>query len=165
VSDLRNRASHRDLSVRFRRTLSTRRVITACRLMTGATVLSLLTLGIFRTSTIRDLASAVVSQITRGWQWAGTFRFQTGAPETINDGFDNNGDGRSPDRPELANPAVPINYSAACLTSNPATSTCNAGVGFSFDGAPFVDFNTCRRRSRVSCQGLDFEGDVFGALD
>ncbi len=52
-----------------------------------------------------NLAAGVVSQITRGWQWAGTFTVQSGAPETINDGFDNNGDGRSPDRPDLANPA------------------------------------------------------------
>jgi hypothetical protein len=44
-----------------------------------------------------NLASGIVSQITRSWQWAGTFTVQSGAPETINDGFDNNGDGRSPD--------------------------------------------------------------------
>jgi outer membrane receptor protein involved in Fe transport len=86
--------------------------------------------------------AGIVSQITRGWQWSGTFTVQSGAPETITDGFDNNGDGRSPDRPDLANAAVPINYSAACLTSNPATSTCNSGVGFSLDGVHFVDFNT-----------------------
>jgi hypothetical protein len=67
---------------------------------------------------------------------------QSGAPETINDGFDNNGDGRSGDRPDLGKPSVPINYSAACLTANPATSTCNSGVGFSLDGVHFVDFNT-----------------------
>jgi hypothetical protein len=89
-----------------------------------------------------NLAAGIVSQITRGWQWAGTFTVQSGAPETINDGFDNNGDGRSPDRPDLANAAVPINYSAACFTSDPATSTCNTGVGFSLDGVHFVDFNT-----------------------
>jgi outer membrane receptor protein involved in Fe transport len=87
-------------------------------------------------------AMKVLSYVTRGWQWAGTFTVQSGAPETINDGFDNNGDGRSGDRPDLGNPTVPINYSAACLTANPATSTCNSGVGFSFDGVHFVDFNT-----------------------
>ena len=87
-------------------------------------------------------AMKVFSYVTRGWQWAGTLTIQTGAPETINDGFDNNGDGRSGDRPSLGNPAVPINYSPACLTSTPATSTCDSGVGFSFDGVHFVDFNT-----------------------
>jgi outer membrane receptor protein involved in Fe transport len=87
-------------------------------------------------------AMKVLSYVTRGWQWAGTFTVQSGAPETINDGFDNNGDGRSGDRPDLANPNVPINYSAACFTAQPATSTCDSGVGFSFDGVHFVDFNT-----------------------
>jgi hypothetical protein len=87
-------------------------------------------------------AMKVLGYVTRGWQWAGTFTVQSGAPETINDGFDNNGDGRSGDRPDLGNPTVPINYSAACLTANPATSTCNSGVGFSLDGVHFVDFNT-----------------------
>jgi outer membrane receptor protein involved in Fe transport len=81
----------------------------------------------------------VLSQVVRGWQWAGTFTVQSGAPETITDGFDNNGDGRSGDRPDLANLAVPINYSPACL--NP-TGTCDTGVGFSFDGVHFVDFNS-----------------------
>ena len=83
-----------------------------------------------------------VNYVARGWQWAGTFTAQTGSPQTITDGFDSNGDGRSPDRPDLANTSVPINYSPACFTSDPATSTCNSGVGFSFDGVHFVDFNT-----------------------
>ena len=87
-------------------------------------------------------AMKAFSYITRDWQWAGTLTIQTGAPETVTDGFDNNGDGRSADRPSLGNPAVPINYSPACLTSNPANSTCDSGVGFSFDGVHFVDFNT-----------------------
>jgi TonB-dependent Receptor Plug Domain. len=87
-------------------------------------------------------AMKVLSWVTRDWQWAGTLTIQTGAPETINNGFDNNGDGRSGDRPSLGNAAVPINYSADCFTANPVTSTCNTGVGFSFDGVHFVDFNT-----------------------
>jgi len=81
----------------------------------------------------------VLSQVTRGWQWAGTFTVQSGAPQTISDGFDNNGDGRSSDRPDLGNPAVPINYSTACLNPN---GTCDTGVGFSFDGVHFTDFNS-----------------------
>jgi len=89
-----------------------------------------------------NMGMKVLSQVTRGWQWAGTFTVQSGAPETITDGFDNNGDGRSGDRPDLANPAVPINYSAACFTASPGTSTCDTGVGFSLDGVHFTDFNT-----------------------
>lgn len=87
-------------------------------------------------------AMKALSYVTRDWQWAGTLTIQTGAPETITDGFDNNGDGRSADRPSLGNLAVPINYSPACFTSDPATSTCDSGVGFSLDGVHFVDFNT-----------------------
>lgn len=87
-------------------------------------------------------AMKAVGYVASGWQWAGTFTVQSGAPDTITDGFDNNGDGRSGDRPDLANPAVPINYSAACFTATPATSTCDSGVGFSLDGVHFVDFNT-----------------------
>jgi outer membrane receptor protein involved in Fe transport len=86
-----------------------------------------------------SMGMKVLSQVTRGWQWAGTFTVQSGAPETITDGFDNNGDGRSGDRPDMGNPKIPINYSSACL--NPA-GTCDTGVGFSFDGVHFIDFNS-----------------------
>jgi hypothetical protein len=87
-----------------------------------------------------NLAKGILSYVTRGWSWSGTFTAQTGNPETLSTGFDNNGDGRSGnDRPSLSNLAVPINYSAACLDPN---GTCNSGVGFSFDGVHFVDFNS-----------------------
>jgi hypothetical protein len=78
--------------------------------------------------------------IVGGWQTSGTLSFTSGAPETLHDGFDNNGDGfGGNDRPSLANPKVPINYTAACLK---ATSTCDTGVGFSNDGIHFTDFNS-----------------------
>jgi hypothetical protein len=87
-----------------------------------------------------NAAMGVVSYITRGWSWSGTFTAQTGNPETISVGFDANGDGHSGnDRPSIGNLKVPINYSAACL--NPA-GTCDTGVGFSFDGVHFTDFNS-----------------------
>lgn len=86
------------------------------------------------------LGMTALSYITRGWQWAGTATFQSGAPETLQAGFDNNGDGHGgSDRPSVGNPAVPINYSTTCL--DPA-GTCNTGVGFSIDGTTFVDFNS-----------------------
>jgi len=53
-------------------------------------------------------ATKMLSQVTRGWQWAGTATFQTGAPETISDGFDLNGDGHANDRPNLGNPHAPF---------------------------------------------------------
>lgn len=56
-----------------------------------------------------SMGMKVLSQVIRGWQWAGTATFQTGAPETIFDGFDANGDGHSGnDRPNLGNPAAPL---------------------------------------------------------
>jgi len=72
---------------------------------------------------------------------AGTASFETGAPETLFlGGFDVNGDLSSfNDRPSMGNPKIPINYSPSCL--NPA-GTCDTGVGFSFDGVHFVDFNS-----------------------
>ena len=86
-----------------------------------------------------NLARNIASQITRGWAWSGTITAQTGNPETITDGFDNNGDGRSGnDRPSASNMSVPINY-AQCFSP---TATCNSGVGFSFDGVHFTDFNS-----------------------
>jgi hypothetical protein len=86
-------------------------------------------------------ALRAVKAVTNGWQVSGTASFETGAPETIHfGGFDQNGDlSGFNDRPSLGSPAVPINYSPACL--NPA-GTCDTGVGFSLDGVNFVDFNS-----------------------
>jgi hypothetical protein len=86
-------------------------------------------------------ALRAVRFVTNGWQVSGTASFESGAPETINfGGFDQNGDlSGFNDRPSIGNPAVPINYSPACL--DPA-GTCNTGVGFSLDGVNFVDFNS-----------------------
>jgi hypothetical protein len=47
-----------------------------------------------------------VGQVLNGWQIAGTAAYQSGAPYTVSDGFDNNGDGQASDRPNLANPAA-----------------------------------------------------------
>jgi outer membrane receptor protein involved in Fe transport len=51
----------------------------------------------------------VLSYVTRGWSWSGTFTAQTGSPETISDGIDFNNDGHSGnDRPSLGNVAAPF---------------------------------------------------------
>jgi hypothetical protein len=86
-------------------------------------------------------AMRAVNLVTNGWQVSGTAAFESGAPETISfGGFDQNGDlSGFNDRPTLGNPAVPINYTAACRDAN---STCDTGVGFSVDGVHFVDFNS-----------------------
>jgi hypothetical protein len=47
--------------------------------------------------------------ITNGWQTSGTYQYQTGAPNTVNDGgIDFNGDLQTNDRPSLSNPAAPL---------------------------------------------------------
>ena len=55
-----------------------------------------------------NMGMKVLSQVIRGWQWAGTATFQTGAPETISDGFDVNGDGHTQDRPNLGSMSAPF---------------------------------------------------------
>ena len=53
--------------------------------------------------------NAILKQITKDWQTAGTATFQTGSPQTITTGVDENGDGRGTnDRPDLGNPSAPI---------------------------------------------------------
>lgn len=48
--------------------------------------------------------------VVRGWGFAGTTTFQTGMPDTVYLGYDNNFDGFSGnDRPNLANASAPIN--------------------------------------------------------
>jgi hypothetical protein len=79
--------------------------------------------------------------ITKGWQFAGTSVFESGAPETIYlGGFDVNRDGSAfNDRPTIGNLSVPLNFSSACA----ADPTCITGLGFSTDGgATYTDLNT-----------------------
>lgn len=63
-----------------------------------------------------------LGHFVNGWQLAGTTAYQTGAPYTVSDGFDNNGDGQSSDRPSLNNAAAPITNWAFV---NPDGSLCN----------------------------------------
>jgi hypothetical protein len=47
--------------------------------------------------------------ITNGWQTSGTYEYQTGAPNTVTDGFDANRDlTAGNDRPSLGNPNAPL---------------------------------------------------------
>ena len=75
----------------------------------------------------------LVGKVLGGWQWNGIVTFQSGAPFTIANGRDRNGDGQSgPDRPDLGNPNAPHNTRAVvvaagtCATGlqNPDTLTC-----------------------------------------
>lgn len=72
------------------------------------------------------------------WQVSGTANFQTGVPQTITDSLNTGGTLRANNRPSSGNPAAPINYSDACLSS----STCISGVGQQLADGTFVDYNT-----------------------
>src|SRR5260370_7960558 len=55
-----------------------------------------------------------------GWQLSGTAHWQTGFPFTVANGTDRNGDGQTdPDRPDISNPAAPLN-TRAILARNAA---------------------------------------------
>jgi len=75
---------------------------------------------------IRAPKTGLMRQMFGGWKVAGIADWQTGEPYTISNGSDRNGDGQSgPDRPDISNPAAPLNTRAnintACATgfSNP----------------------------------------------
>jgi hypothetical protein len=54
---------------------------------------------------IRGPKTGVLGQTLGGWTLAGVTQLQTGAPFTVNNGADRNGDGQyAPDRPEIGNP-------------------------------------------------------------
>jgi hypothetical protein len=55
-----------------------------------------------------NAAMRVLNAVTSGWQAAGTLTFSTGAPETVHDGLDINGDSFGNDRPNLGNPKAPF---------------------------------------------------------
>ncbi|MDP9267648.1 MAG: hypothetical protein M3P27_04895 [Acidobacteriota bacterium] len=80
----------------------------------------------------------ILNWITRDWQFSGTAAWQSGSPQTIFTGFDQNGDGEAAnDRPNDGNHAVAVNYSDACLSS----ATLCSGIG-EFDGVNYIDFWT-----------------------
>ena len=84
--------------------------------------------------------SGFLNAIFGGWTSAGQVSFQTGAPQTIFlGGFDQNGDGEAfNDRPNLSNPAAPLNYTVACF-SDP---TCISGIGYVDQDGTLLDWNT-----------------------
>lgn len=82
----------------------------------------------------------VLSAALGGWASSGQIGFQSGAPQTVYiGGWDQNGDGEGfNDRPVLSNPAVPIDYTNACLT---ATTFCS-GVGQVNPDGSIIDWVT-----------------------
>ena len=58
---------------------------------------------------IRGPKKGVLGQVLGGWSLSGVTQFQTGAPYTVVNGFDRDGDGGSAsDRPDISNPNAPI---------------------------------------------------------
>lgn len=70
---------------------------------------------------VRGPKSGVLGQILGYWTLATIWQLETGAPFTVRNGFDRNGDGQSfPDRPDIGNPNAPVNTRA----NNVASTVC-----------------------------------------
>jgi outer membrane receptor protein involved in Fe transport len=88
-------------------------------------------------------AFEVLSYVTRGWSWSGTFTAQTGSPETIFDGVDFNGDGHSGnDRPSLGNPNAPFTSVGIDGTQIGLSTT---------PGTVFGPFQSCFPKQTAAC--------------
>ncbi|MGH9682219.1 MAG: carboxypeptidase regulatory-like domain-containing protein [Candidatus Acidiferrales bacterium] len=64
--------------------------------------------------------------LTDRWQWSSIATLETGTPDTVFDGFDVNGDGRTNDRPNIGNKSVPLDTNGIDgvqlgLTATPGT--------------------------------------------
>ena len=53
--------------------------------------------------------NAFLRALTDAWQWSGMATIESGTPNTVSVGFDNNGNGHPNSRPDLANPSAPLN--------------------------------------------------------
>jgi hypothetical protein len=53
--------------------------------------------------------NAFLRALTDRWDWSGIATIESGTPNTVTIGFDNIGDGHPNSRPDLANPAAPLN--------------------------------------------------------
>lgn len=87
---------------------------------------------------LRGPQHGIMSQILGGWSLSGVSHWQTGFPYTAANGTDRNGDGQSgPDRPDISNPAAPLNTRAIL------SSTCPTGfLNPDLNGGTCVDPST-----------------------
>jgi len=73
---------------------------------------------------VRGPQNGLAGTLIGGWQLSGTAHWQTGFPFTVVNGTDRNGDGQvDADRPDISNPAAPLNTRAV------RKSTCASGYG------------------------------------
>jgi outer membrane receptor protein involved in Fe transport len=89
---------------------------------------------------IRAPKNGLLHQVLGGWKLAGIADFQTGEPFTMSNGKDRDGDGQiTPDRPDISNPAAPLNTRAVRVS----TATCPTGFSNPDQGGgTCVDPNT-----------------------
>jgi len=113
---------------------------------------------------LRGPRNGVVGSLLGGWQLSAIAIWQSGIPYTLLNGFDRNGDGQLvPDRPDVSNPAAPLNtraiLQASCATgyANPdVTGTpCVAPTSVHFiEGTGLPNANTLGRNA-LHLPGLD----------
>ena len=89
-----------------------------------------------------NFAFKALGQVVNGWQLSGTYSYQSGAPNTVSDGFDANGDLQSNDRPLLGNPNAPLltfgidpNSLALGGPGTPSGTLCEGAVFLNGSGA------------------------------
>ena len=128
---------------------------------------------VFTTGYIWDLPGprqGLMGQIAGGWQLAGGVVFQSGAPYSLNNGSDRNGDGvTGTDRPDIANPNAPHNtratISTTCSTgfANPDDSgACiSANDVYVVQGTGFPTVKTIGRNTERSKAVQNFSTSVF----
>ncbi len=87
---------------------------------------------------IRGPKNGFMGQLLGGWSVSGISHWQTGFPFTVANGSDRNGDGQTgPDRPDISNPAAPLN-TRAIISASCATGFLNPDL----NGGACVDPNT-----------------------
>ncbi|PYY14646.1 MAG: hypothetical protein DMG60_19625, partial [Acidobacteria bacterium] len=70
--------------------------------------------------------NGIRKRVLGGWSIAGITTLQSGAPYTVQNGFDRNGDGFTNDRPDLGNPDAPLN-TRAIITPASGPGACSTG--------------------------------------
>ncbi len=77
------------------------------------------------------LKTGVLRQVLGGWAFSSISHWQTGFPFTVVNGTDRNGDGQSgPDRPDISNPAAPLNTRGQLAPSAPPSPGALPGQGW-----------------------------------
>jgi hypothetical protein len=99
---------------------------------------------------IRAPKTGILGQVLGGWTLGSVMQFESGAPFTVRNGTDRNGDGQSaPDRPEIGNPNAPINTRAQIIRSTPPATNPRQCVNWSPTGFINPDSSTCVTPSDV----------------